>query len=154
MRTLIAPFFTALILAGCSPNGAETRPALEKVARSGGDSVVARVSGTPIFASDVDLAAQEQGIVDEGISLQKTNPIYGNIMDELINQRLLALDAETQGVTADREAKIRLAAARERILGNIRLERHLRDVVNETSIRRMYEEQSKLAARGLSLIHI
>lgn len=136
------------ILGACTPQGAETRPALETVARAEGDAVAARVNGTQIFASDVDLFAQEQDLVDEGISLPKTDPEYRRILDELIDQRLLALDAESQELTAEREAKIRLAAARERILGNLRVERQLRDTVTEASIRRMYEEQAKLAARG------
>ena len=148
MKTVISTLLTAIIIVGCAPSDRETRPALEAVARAGGDTVVARVSNTEIFASDVDLAAQEQGLIDEGISLPKTDARYRGVLDELIDQRLLALDAESQGLNGKREAKIRLAAARERILGNIRVERHLRDTVNETSIRRMYEEQSKLAARG------
>ena len=148
MKTQISTIFVAIFIASCAPSETETRPALESVARAGGDVVVARVSGSEIFASDVDLAAQEQGLVDEGISLPKTDARYRGILDELIDQRLLALDAESQGLNADRDAKIRLAAARERILGNIRVERHLRETVNETSIRRMYEEQAKLAARG------
>ena len=138
----------APLLSGCTPQGAETRPALETVARAEGDIVVARVNGTQIFASDVDLSAQEQGLVDEGISLPKNNPEYRRVLDELIDQRLLALDAESQGLNGERDAKIRLAAARERILGNMRVERQLRDTVNEASIRRMYDEQAKLAARG------
>lgn len=148
MKTLITTLLTTALLIGCSPEEADTRPALESVARAGGDTVVARVNGTKIFASDVDLAAQEQGFLDEGLTLAQTDPRYGQVLEELIDQRLLALDAESQGLNADREAKIRLAAARERILGNIRVERHLRDSVNEASVRRMYEEQAKLAARG------
>lgn len=148
MKTLISTVLATALLISCAPSESETRPALENVARAGGDSVAARVSGTAIFASDVDLAAQEQGLVDEGVSLPPTDARYRQVLDELIDQRLLALDAENQGLNADREAKIRLAAARERILGNIRVERHLRETVNETSIRRMYEEQAKLAARG------
>jgi len=148
ITALFSHSFALCFLWACAPNGAETRPALENVARAGGDDVVARVSGTEIFASDVDLSAQEQGLVDEGISLPKTDERYRGVLNELIDQRLLALDAESQGLNADREAKIRLAAARERILGNIRVERHLREVVNEASVRRMYEEQAKLAARG------
>lgn len=148
MKTLISTVLAMTLFISCAPSETETRPALENVARAGGDTIAARVSGTTIFASDVDLAAQEQGLVDEGISLPKTDARYRQVLDELMDQRLLALDAENQGLNADRETKIRLAAARERILGNIRVERHLRETVNETSIRRMYEEQAKLATRG------
>jgi peptidyl-prolyl cis-trans isomerase C len=148
MKTLIATLLASAFLISCTPAETENRPALESVARAGGDAVVARVNGTKVFASDVDLAAQEQGFIDEGMSLPKTDARYRGVLDELIDQRLLALDAESQGLNGDRETKIRLAAARERILGNIRVERHLRDTVNEASVRRMYEEQAKLAARG------
>lgn len=153
MKPHFSTFFTAIclssvFLSSCSQKNSETRPALETVARAGGDPVVARVNGTQIFDSDVNLSAQEQGLVDEGLSLPKNDAQYRRVLDELIDQRLLALDAESQGLNSERDAKIRLAAARERILGNMRVERHLRDAVNETAIRRMYEEQSKLAARG------
>jgi len=148
VATLLTACLSSGLLISCTPAETETRPALETVARAGGDDVIARVNGTKVFASDVDLAAQEQGLLDEGVRLPKTDPRYRSVLDELIDQRLLALDAESQGLNADREAKIRLAAARERILGNIRVERHLRDTVNEASVRRMYDEQAKLAARG------
>jgi len=148
MKTLVPALLSAIMTVSCSPSDSETRPALESVARAGGDEVVARVNGSNLYASDVDLAAQEQGLVDEGLSLAKNDSRYRGVLEELIDQRLLALDAESQGLNANREAKIRLAAARERILGNMRVERHLRETVNETTIRRMYEEQSKLAARG------
>lgn len=148
MKTLISALLITVFIVGCTSSNPETRPALESVARAGGDTVVARVSGTEIFASDLDLTAQEQGLVDEGISLPTTDAQYRRVLDELIDQRLLALDAESQGLNADRETKIRLATARERVLGNIRVERHLRKTVTETSVRRMYEEQSKLAAHG------
>ena len=124
MKTLIPILLSLSLMSACGPNGSETRPALENVARAGGDKVVARVSGTELFASDVDLAAQEQGLVDEGISLSTTDERYRRVLEELIDQRLLALDAESQGLNADREAKIRLAVARESILDNIRVERH------------------------------
>ena len=148
MKILISAFLTALMAVSCAKVDTGTRPALETVARTGADTIVAHVNGSNLYASDVNLAAQEQGLVDEGISLPKTDARYRSVLDELIDQRLLALDAESQGLNAERDAKIRLAAARERILGNMRVERHLRDTVNETSIRRMYEEQAKLAARG------
>jgi len=148
MKTLISACLTAILAVNCTPSEGPSHTGLETVARADGDAIVARVNGTNLYASDVDLTAQEQGLVDEGVSLPKIDERYGPILEELIDQRLLALDAENSGLTRDRSAKIRLATARERVLGNMRVERHLRDTVNETTIRRMYEEQAKLAARG------
>jgi len=148
IKSLIPLLFSLCFLTACGSNESGTRPALEKVVRAGGDIVVARVNGSELFASDVDLAAQEQGLIEEGLSLPTSDERYRSVLEELIDQRLLAIDAEAQGLNADREAKIRLAAARERILGNIRVERHLQKTVNDASIRKIYEEQAKLAARG------
>ena len=148
MKTLISAVLTALIAVNCTSSNDRSHTGLETVARADGDAVVARVNGTPLYASDVDLTAQEQGLVSEGIRLPKTDARYSGVLEELIDQRLLALDADTRGLAADRNAQIRLATARERVLGNMVVERHLRNTVNETTIRRMYEEQSKLAARG------
>lgn len=146
--TLFPLVFSVGYLSACIPSETETRPALEPVTRAGEDTVIARVDGTDIFVSDLNLAAQEQGFIEAGGRLPKTDPRYQSVLEELIDQRLLALDAEREGLNKDREAKIRLAAARERILGNLRVERHLSQTVNPDTIRRMYEEQSKLAARG------
>ena len=148
MKTLVSALLTAIIAVNCTPSDRQTPSTLETVARSEGDVIVARVNGTRLYASDVNLAAQEQGMVEEGISLHQTDARYSGVLEELIDQRLLAIDAERQGLAADQSAKIRLATARERVLGNMRVEHYLRDTVNETTIRRMYEEQSKLAARG------
>jgi len=153
-RTIFLPLglAAAIFITGCTDNsGADdktTSPALETVDRVADDNAVAIVNGTKIFATDVNLFAQEQGLIDEGQSLPPTDERFRGTLDELIDQRLLALDADAIDLETSQEAQIRLAAARERILGNLRVERHLRDAVNETSIRRMYEEQSKLAARG------
>jgi len=70
------------------------------------------------------------------------------VLDELIDQRLLALDALRQSMDQDDETRRRLSVARERILGNVLVENHLKDTVNETTIRRMYDEQSSLRDRG------
>jgi len=148
MKTLISAFFALNLLSACLPTDREAGSTLGASSRLSSDRVAARINGTEIFRSDIDLSAQEQGFIDEGLTLGKNDPRYEQVLEDLIDQRLLALDAESQGLGSEREAKIRLATARERILGNIRLERHLRETVNETTIRRMYEEQSKLVARG------
>ena len=69
MKTLISVLLTALIAVNCTPSDDLSHTGLETVARADGDAVVARVNGTPLYASDVDLTAQEQGLVSEGLSL-------------------------------------------------------------------------------------
>lgn len=137
-----------LCLAACTPANEGPVTGLSIVDHAETDAVVARVEGTDIYQSDVEVAAQAQGLIEAGDVFPATEPDHAKVLEELIDQRLLALDAVENGLALDPQVQLRLAAARERVLGNVRVERHLQNTVNETSIRRLYDEQSKLAARG------
>ena len=113
-----------------------------------GDTEVAEIDGTKIYLSDVERTAASQGLIQEGSPLTPGQPVFQKVLDELIDQRLLALDALRQSLDQDDETRRRLSAARERILGNVLVENHLRNTVNETTIRRMYDEQASLRNRG------
>ena len=113
-----------------------------------GDTEVAEVDGTKIYLSDVERTAASQGLIPEGSPLTPGQPVFQKILDELIDQRLLALDALRQSLDQDDETRRRLSASRERILGNVLVEAHLKNTVNETTIRRMYDEQASLRNRG------
>lgn len=113
-----------------------------------GDTEVAEIDGTKIYLSDVERTAAAQGLIEEGSPLTPGQPVFQKVLDELIDQRLLALDALRQSLDQEDETRRRLSAARERILGNVLVENHLKNTVNETTIRRMYDEQASLRDRG------
>jgi len=113
-----------------------------------GDTEVAEIDGTKIYLSDVERTAASQGLIEEGSPLTPGQPVFQKVLDELIDQRLLALDALRQSLDQADETRRRLSASRERILGNVLIENHLRTTVNETTIRRMYDEQASLRDRG------
>ncbi len=139
----------ALTLAACQDRlvMSDNSPFGEGVIRLG-DTEVAEIDGTKIYLSDVERTAASQGLIEEGSPLTPGQPIFQKVLDELIDQRLLALDALRQSLDQEDETRRRLAAARERILGNILVENHLKNTVNETTIRRMYDEQASLRDRG------
>lgn len=112
------------------------------------DPVVAQVNDTFIYHSDVRRSAEAQGLISEDAALQLDDPVFQVTINELIDQRLLTLDALRTGIAQQPEAQRRLAAARERILGNYRVEQHVTEAVNETSIRELYAAQRDLAGRG------
>lgn len=112
------------------------------------DPVVARVNDTVIYKSDVKRAAIAQGLIGEDETLSTSSNIFNVTVEELIDQRLLALDAVSAGMTENEEAQRRLAAARERILGNLRVETYLAQTVNDDAVRALYEAQNNLASRG------
>ena len=113
-----------------------------------GDAVAAEVNGTPIYVSDVRREALAQGLIRQGENLDANSPLFSRILDELIDQRLLALEARRRSLHESDEARRRLAAAQERILGNILLESIVDAAVNEDGLRRIYEEQIKIQERG------
>jgi len=113
-----------------------------------GDTEVAQVDGTKIYLSDVERAAASQGLIEVGAPLTPEQPVFKKMLDELIDQRLMALGALQQSLDQEDESRRRLSVARERILGNILVENYLKDKVNEVTIRRMYDEQADLRDRG------
>jgi peptidyl-prolyl cis-trans isomerase C len=125
-----------------TPN--EARITLNRTA----DPVVARVDDTAIYLSDVQRAAEAQGLISANTVLTTDDPIFRVTIDELIDQRLLSLDAVRTGAAKKPEAQRRLYAARERILGNYRVEIHIADAVNDETIRNLYQAQRDLAGRG------
>ena len=146
---VVLAFMGALALSACQDRlvMSDNSPFGEGVVRLG-DTEVAEIDGTKIYLSDVERTAAAQGLIEEGSPLTPGQPVFQKVLDELIDQRLLALDALRQSMDQEDETRRRLSAARERILGNVLVENHLKDTVNETTIRRMYDEQASLRDRG------
>ena len=112
------------------------------------DNAVAQVDQTVIYNAAVQREALAQDVIAEGESLAPDNPDYERIVEELIDQRLLALEARRRGLQNSPEARRRIAAAEERILGNILLETEIAAQVTEDAAQRLYSEQTELARPG------
>lgn len=113
-----------------------------------GDTVVASVDGTKIYLSDIERAASAQKLIAPGAPLKPGDPVFQKVLEEVIDQRLMALAALRQSLDQGDEAQRRLAVSRERILSSLLVEKHLADTVNETTIRKMYDAQAALRNRG------
>lgn len=113
-----------------------------------GDQPAAMVNGSAIYMSDVRNVAFAQNLIQEGAQLTPESPEFDQVLNELIDQRLMAQAAMNRSLDQQSEAKRRLAQTRERVLGNILVEEHLRETVNETTMRQMYDAQSAIRERG------
>ena len=102
------------------------------------------MNGEPIYFSDVELEAVAQGQIEPGTEFTTTHPEYHQILEQLIDQRLLAQEALARGLDQDPAAQRRLESGRERLLGNILVESLVASEVTEEAIDLMYEEQVKL----------
>jgi peptidyl-prolyl cis-trans isomerase C len=74
--------------------------------------------------------------------------MFRQMMDEVVDQKLLAAEAVRRKLDKDPTAQRRLAAARDRVLGDMLVETTVADAVTEGNIRGLYEEQQKLARRS------
>jgi peptidyl-prolyl cis-trans isomerase C len=137
-----AVLFVCLALAACGGGrGAEHAP-------EPGDQAVAKVDGKTVWASDVKREAVAQGLIGEGEPLDVSSDLFRRVMDEVVDQKLLATEALKRKLDKEPAAQRRLAAARERILGDMLVESTVSDAVNENAIRGLYQEQLKLAKQS------
>jgi peptidyl-prolyl cis-trans isomerase C len=132
----------ALSLAACGRTGSAER------APERGDVAVARVDGKTVWSSDVKREAVAQGLIGEGEPLDVSSDLFRRVLDEVVDQKLLASEALKRKLDKDPVAQRRLAAARERILGDMLVESVVADAVNDNAIRGLYQEQLKLAKRS------
>uniref|UniRef100_UPI0037CAE77B peptidylprolyl isomerase n=1 Tax=Phenylobacterium sp. TaxID=1871053 RepID=UPI0037CAE77B len=73
--------------------------------------------------------------------------VFRQMMDEVIDQRLLASEAMRQKLEKDPSAQRQLAAARDRVMGDLLIDSTVAEAVTEANIRGLYEEQQRLARR-------
>ena len=112
------------------------------------DAVAAEVDGSPIYVSDVIADGVSQGLIEHGEALNPQTALFDQLLEELIDQRLLAQEAVRRELHDTDESRRRIATARERILGNVLVETVLDTSVTEDTLRRLYEEQVKLVELG------
>lgn len=127
----------AIALAACGERGGPERPALA------GDVEVAKVDGRPVWTSDVKREAVAQGLIGEGEPLDASSEMFRRMLDQVIDQRLLAAEAQRRGLDDTPEGKRRLAAARERALADLLVERVVSDNVDDKAVQKAYAEQLK-----------
>ena len=141
-----AAVVACLLLAGCGERGEGTGRAAEA-----GDTAVARVAGSTIYASDVKREAVAQGLVGEAERLDVTSDLFRRVLDEVVDQKLLAREAERRKLDDSPATRRRLEAARERILGDVLVESVVQQAVREDAVRALYEEQRRLAREEVEL---
>ncbi len=125
-------------LAACSGAGEAANAA---AAAADPSAVAAVVNNHPIYVSDVDLEARVQGLIEGEERLEVDSAEFNEILDQLIDIKLLAMEALGRGLDQEPESRHRLETARDNILGNILVDRIVEERVDEAAIRKMYETQ-------------
>ena len=128
----------SLTVSACSRGGGDHAP-------EAGDKAVARVQDATIWASDVRREAVAQGLIGENEPLDTTSELFRRVLDEVIDQKLLAREAERRRLDASPLAQRRLEATRERILGDMLVENVVDGAVSDQAVQTLYNEQLRLA---------
>ncbi len=105
-----------------------------------GDKAVARVDGVPVWTSDVKREAVTQGLIGQGDPLDTGSLLFRQVLDEVVDQKLLADEAVRERLDKDPATQGRLAAARDRVLGDELLERSVGRTVNDAAVDALYRE--------------
>ena len=108
------------------------------------DFVVAEVNKTQIFFVDIEELAISRALISEGETLKLGSETYKVVLNEAIDQRLLALKALENKLDQEPEVIRRLASARDFTLSNVMLEKQIKSKVNDKTIERLYVEQKYL----------
>ncbi|MCC7267588.1 MAG: peptidylprolyl isomerase [Caulobacteraceae bacterium] len=133
---------SGLALAACGDNeGAEKPP-------QAGDVAVATVDGRTVWTSDVKREAVAQGLIGQGEPLDASSEQFRQVLDQVIDQKLLAAEAVRRKLDREPVAQRRLAAARDRILGDMLIEGVVSEAVTENAIKALHAEQLRLARRS------
>ncbi|PKP80357.1 MAG: peptidylprolyl isomerase [Alphaproteobacteria bacterium HGW-Alphaproteobacteria-18] len=137
--TAFCAVLAALTLAGCSQEGFQVETPRE-VSRE----VAAMVNGEAIYTADVEVEAVARGLVVSGAALKVEDEAYKQVLDQLIDQKLMAQEAKRLGLEKDPAGMRRLEMAQERIMGNLLVESVVAQQVTDELIDRMYAEQVRL----------
>lgn len=141
LTCVAAAFLACLTLSAC---GADPVPAEREAADADPSAEAATVNGQIIYVSDVEMEARMKGLIREDETLEPESAEFNEILDQLIEIKLLAMEALSRGLDEEPEARHRLLTARDNILGNILLEHVADEKVDEAAIRKMYEAQIQL----------
>ena len=138
-RGLMTAALCALALAACTQKNAAQQPPAP------GDKAVARINGQTVWASDVKREAVAQGLIGEGEPLDVQSDLFRQVLDQVIDRRLLVEEALKRKLDKDPLVQRRLAAARDRMLADTLVDEVVTKAVNENAIRGLYQEQLKLS---------
>jgi len=115
--------------------------------------VAATVNGRPIYIEDVRAHAVARGLLQEGEDLDANSDAFYFALEELIQVRLFAMEAEARGLDRQPDVRRQLENARERVLANSIYEEIDQHATDPHAIERLYQENATRLGQGAE-IHI
>jgi hypothetical protein len=116
------------------------------------ETVVARLNGRPVWASDVRREAVAQGLIGKDEPLDASSVLFHQVMDEVVDQKLLAGEAVRRGLDRGDEGRRRLLAARDRVLADMVLENAVAKAVSKQAVDGLYQAMLRNQPPGVAPI--
>jgi peptidyl-prolyl cis-trans isomerase C len=113
--------------------------------------VAATVNGRPIYIEDVRAHAVARGLLQEGEDLDANSDAFYFALEELIQFRLFAMEAEARGLDRQPDVRRQLENAQERVLAAAIYEEIDQQATNPDAIRRLYEENAGRLGQGTEI---
>jgi len=135
----LASTLVCLVVAGCAQ---KHDTALRATAP---DPIVARVDGVAVYQSTV---AREGAALGLATMPQSGTPAFDGLVDQFIDEKLLADKAMKLGLDQTETGRRRLDAARRRLLSYLMLERTLNGAVTQEAVSGLYQEMEKAQPAG------
>jgi peptidyl-prolyl cis-trans isomerase C len=130
----LAVALALLFVAACN------HPASDQKPPEAGDQAVAKVGDQVVWASDVKREAVAEGLIGPGDPLDVSSDLFRQVLDEVIDTKVLAAEALKRGLQNDPLAQRRLAAARERALEDAIVDSVVGKAVNAQAENALYQE--------------
>ena len=113
-----------------------------------GDPILARLDGDYVRLSDVEVSARLSGALDKDEKLKVGSEKTRELLNGLIDQRLLARAAIENGIHRNADLSAQLTVARERLLASAFLEREIARTVTPEKVTKLYAAQADITALG------
>ena len=110
--------------------------------------VAATVNGRPIYVEDVRAHAVARGLLQEGQDLDANSDAFYFALEELIQVRLFAMEAEARGLDRQPDVRRALENAREQVLAQAVYEEIDERATNPHAIERLYSENTARLGQG------
>lgn len=153
-RPLAVSLAAAVLVAGLGVSGCGSERKKSSVSGSMAAPIVAAtVNGKPIYIADVESEAVAKGIIREGEDFEPNSDVFYQVLEDLIESRLLAMEAERRELDRNADVRHRLERARDLILSSALSEQIRETAIDEAEVEKMYREQVRLL-RGKREVHL
>lgn len=110
--------------------------------------VAATVNGRPIYVEDVRARAVQMGRLQEGEDLSANSDAFYLTLEELIQTRLFAMEAEARGLDRQADVRRRLENAREQVLASAIYEELDNRATSPDAVEQLYRENMNRLDQG------